>query len=111
MKHEKHLVAFQEHLQNKSASPRTVETYSDQVRQFLAFLEAHYPRVHFIQGVDREVLTDYLTFLRARRGKTGRPLANRTIVVKIKAVRAFFSFLTREGHCPSRSDSRHGSAA
>ncbi len=29
--------------------------------------------------------------------KTGRPLANRTLVVRMKAVKALFSFLTREG--------------
>lgn len=97
MKFQKHLLAFQEQLQNKAASPRTVETYSEQVGQFLAFVEAHYPRLHSIQGVNHDVLADYLAFLRVRSGKTGRPLANRTIVVKIKAVRAFFSFLVRDG--------------
>ena len=97
MKFESHLIAFQDDLRNRSASPRTVETYSEQVGQFLAFVEAHYPRLHSIQGINRDVLADYLSFLRARTGKTGRPLANHTLVVKIKSVRAFFSFLAREG--------------
>jgi len=60
-------------------------------------VEAHYPHIPSIRGVNHDVLADYLAFLRARSGKAGRPLANSTIVVKIKSVRAFFSFLTREG--------------
>ncbi len=97
MKFEKHVLAFEEHMRNCSLSPRTIETYSEQVRLFLAFVDAHYPRLASIRAVNRGVIADYLTLLRARTGRTGRPLANQTLVVKTKAVRAFFSFLAREG--------------
>ena len=97
MKFQTHLTAFQEQLRNRSASPRTVETYAEQLGQFLTFVETHYPRLRSIQGITRDVLADYLAFLQARRGRSGRPLANRTLVLKMKSVRVFFSFLAREG--------------
>jgi len=56
-----------------------VETYSEQVGQFLAFVEAHYPRLHSIQGVNHDVLADYLAFLaRAPASPRGRQRARVT---------------------------------
>lgn len=97
MKFQKHRDEFQEYLRNKGVSPRTLETYSYEVGRFLTFVESNYPRVRSIQGVDTDIVKDYVAFLRTRSGTQGKPLANRTQVLKVKSVRAFFGFLSRDG--------------
>ena len=46
-------------------------------RQFLAFLETNYPRLHAIQRVSHEVLRDYQVYLSASKTVTLHPLSER----------------------------------
>ena len=87
---------FREHLEITHASPRTVETYCDCARTFVAFLRRSYPRTTGFQRVSRDVALDYQRYLQNRKNRNGRPLSPRSHAAYIKALRKLFAFLLSE---------------
>ncbi len=96
MKFEQYLVSFKDNLKERNLSDRTVETYGFNVEKFLNFLEKHYPRIDMIEKVTCEIVQDYQRFLTTCKCRSGRPPSNSTQILKLIAVRAFFSFLMEE---------------
>jgi integrase/recombinase XerD len=91
-----YLASFLEDLKEHNCSDRTVETYGYHLEKFLRFLSEHYPRIGSLERITREVLQDYQHSLTTHRTREGRPLSNRTQVLKLRALRAFFGYLVRE---------------
>ncbi|MEW6277749.1 MAG: tyrosine-type recombinase/integrase [Candidatus Eremiobacterota bacterium] len=84
---------FREYLELRQFSPRTVESYSREMKEFFAFLLER--RVESPAGITRELVEEYRTYLFTRRVKE-KALAQRTQAGKLGAVKAFLRFLARE---------------
>ncbi len=91
-------VAF---LKRKGFSRLTIESYSRKLYHFVHFLAEYYPRITTPTEVQREVIIDYQDYLGERRTRADRPLSNKTICVKLNALRAFFRFLYDEDYIVS----------
>ena len=63
MKFEKHISNFFEYLLMKGYSERTKETYSQEIKKLVAFLDEHYPRINNIAQINKEILFDYSNYL------------------------------------------------
>ena len=85
-------------LKRKGYSILTIESYRREIRQFVRFLDEFYPRVASPAEVKREIITDYQDYLGERRTRADRPLSNRTISVKLSALKTFFRFLSNEDY-------------
>jgi site-specific recombinase XerD len=85
------LMTFQEYLKEHNRSERTVETYEYHAQKFLHFLEQHYPRIHTVEKVTRDVVRDYQQYLVGYRNRAGRSLSTRTQILKLRVVQAFFA--------------------
>ena len=101
------LALYQRYLAGeRGLSPRTQETYRDQVTGFLSFLE--HQRIHSLAQVDRKVLRQHIAAL------SGDGYRKRSIALRLSAVRSFFRFAIREGMAPANplwaKRSREGSA-
>jgi integrase/recombinase XerD len=83
-------------LKRKGYSTLTIESYRREIRQFVQFLREFYPRVASPAEVKREIVTDYQDYLGEKRTRPDRPLSNRTISVKLSALKTFFRFLSNE---------------
>ena len=88
-------------LKRKSYSNLTIESYSREIRQFIRFLKEYYPRITAPTEVKREIIVDYQDYLGEKRTRADRPLSNRTICVKLTALKAFFRFLCDEDYIVS----------
>ena len=85
-------------LKRKGYSQLTIDSYHREIRQFLRFLAAFYPRISTPVEIKREIITDYEDYLGERRTKADRPLANKTICLKLTALKTFFRFLCNEDY-------------
>ena len=78
-------------LAQRGLSPRTVESYGQDLESFFLFEEELGQSGGLENGPDEQEIFLYLAWLRAR-GNTGRTLARR-----LSALRAFFAFAVEEG--------------
>lgn len=90
------LVTFREYLKEHNRSERTVETYEYHAQKFLQFLEQHYPRIHSLEKVTREIVRDYQQYLAGYRNRYGRSLSTRTQILKLRVVRSFFTCMMEQ---------------
>ena len=88
-------------LNRKAYSGLTIDSYSREIRQFILFLMEYYPRITGPTEIKREIIADYQDYLGERRTRADRPLSNRTICVKLTALKAFFRFLCDEDYIVS----------
>jgi integrase/recombinase XerD len=84
---------FAEHLRVRQCSPRTVGTYSAELSPFFAFLDG--VGCQDLASVTRDLVEEYRTYLFYIEHR-GKRLGVRTQSVRLAAVKAFMSFLTRE---------------
>ncbi len=96
MKFEKHLIIFNEHLEERNLSERTVETYYYNTKKFLNFLEKYYPRILALEKVTKGIVRDYRRYLQSYKNRKNEPLSNSTQILKLIIVRKFFSFLVEQ---------------
>ena len=91
---EPYLKRFEQHLAiERNLSPRTVEAYMRDLRQFHNFLEQHEivsAQTDFLKHIDLLLLRQYLAQLHKICGRT-------SIARKLSALKVFFRFLVREG--------------
>ena len=85
-------------LKRKGYSQLTIDSYHREIRQFLRFLADFYPRIATPVEVKREIITDYQDYLGERRTRADRPLSNKTICIKLTALKTFFRFLCNEDY-------------
>ncbi len=83
-------------LKRKGYSSLTIESYHRAIRQFLRFLNDYYPRIDTPVEVKREIITDYQDYLGEQKTKADRPISNKTICLKLTALKTFFRFLRDE---------------
>lgn len=86
--------SFREWLLGRGCSARTVKDYPDDVRPFLAFLEAQ--EVENIRSVTAAHLLRYQGHLMERRYR-GKPPSMRTVSGRLSQVKTFFRFLLKTG--------------
>jgi len=96
MKFQSYLDAFTEYLKECNCAERTVETYGYNLEKFLRFIEKHYPRINSMEKVSKDMVQDYQRYLSTYRNRTGKPLSNKTQILKLIIMRSFFSYLVRE---------------
>ena len=90
---ERHIAPYRRYLAGeRGLSPRTLESYLDSTKRFLAFLAEH--GISDVASVDRPVLRQYVASLGHHQYE------KRTIALKLSAIRSFFRFLVREGLAP-----------
>jgi integrase/recombinase XerC len=75
-------------------SPKTLEAYDRDLRQFLIFLGAHWGRTVTLKRFAALEATDVRAFMAARRGDA---IASRSLMRALAALRSFARFLEREG--------------
>jgi integrase/recombinase XerC len=75
-------------------SPKTVEAYGRDARQFLAFLVEHLGGAPTLKQLARLTPADVRAFLAARRGDG---IAGRSLMRSLAGIRSFARFLEREG--------------
>ncbi|MHB2018412.1 MAG: tyrosine-type recombinase/integrase [Candidatus Xenobia bacterium] len=85
---------FVEYMAMRGWTRRTQESYGNQVRPFLDFVDAC--GVTALSGITHETVEGYRAHLFERRQPDGRPLMLRTQAVALSAVKAFLRFLWRE---------------
>ena len=85
--------AFREQLETAGFSPRTVDAYSRLAAEFASFLGRYHPRVTTPMEITREIVGDYQQYVREQTTRTGRPLANTTVRLKLTAVKQLFAYL------------------
>jgi integrase/recombinase XerC len=76
-------------------SPKTVEAYGRDLRQFLAFLTGHLGEPPTIAGILTLKPLDIRAFLSARRAQR---VGSRSLMRQLAALRSFARYLEREGH-------------
>ncbi len=88
-----HLDAWFDYLlSEKRASPKTVEAYSRDLRQFFEFLMRHLGASVSLSDLEDLKTTDFRSFLAFRRNQDA---ASRTLARTLSALRSFFRFLER----------------
>jgi integrase/recombinase XerC len=82
--------AFVRHIAHeRNLSPRTVRAYSDDLGEFLSFLDGYYGAGPWTwAGIDRLAIRSFMGDCASRRG-----LARRSVARKLSAVRALFRYL------------------
>jgi site-specific recombinase XerD len=93
MKFQSYLDAFTEYLRQCNCAERTVETYGYNLEKFFFFLEEHYPRINSMEKVTKDIVHDYQQYLSTYHNRAGRPLSNKTQILKLIIMRSFFSYL------------------
>jgi integrase/recombinase XerC len=76
-------------------SPKTVEAYGRDLRQFLAFLTEHLGEPPGVAAIVRLKPLDIRAFLAARRAEG---IESRSLMRQLAALRSFARYLEREGH-------------
>jgi integrase/recombinase XerC len=76
-------------------SPKTVEAYGRDLRQFLAFLTLHLGEAPSVSAIIRLKPLDIRAFLAARRAEG---IESRSLMRQLAALRSFARHLEREGH-------------
>ena len=85
-------------LKRKGYSSLTIESYRRETRLFVRFLAEFYPRIAMPTEVKRQIITDYQDYLGEQRTRADKALSNRTICVKLAALKTFFRFLRNEDY-------------
>jgi len=88
---------FTSRLEDLNYAARTVESYRDECRLFIAWMDSNHgidTSEHILKGH----LLAWQKYLAACRNPKGRPLAPKTVNRKISSVRAFLNFLVMKGH-------------
>lgn len=89
------LAAWLDHLRDeRRASPRTLEAYQACVLAYLAFLAGHLGRTVDLEALAEVSAADLRAYL-AQRRSGAHPLAPRSIVQALSAIRGFHGFLER----------------
>ena len=96
MKFEKQIELFKDFIRISNFSERTLINYGLQVTKFILFLEQFYPRIDDLSKVTKKEISDYSNYLSTYKDKKGKLLSAKTQCLKLRALRKFFNFLTRE---------------
>jgi integrase/recombinase XerD len=73
----------------KGYSGNTLAAYRNDLSQFMTFLE---PRVAGWDEVDREIIVDYIMYMKAK-----QEYASSTVARKVAAIKSFFHYLVEQG--------------
>lgn len=91
-----YLEKYRSFIKRKGFTEQTRETYERHIKAFSTFLGSYYPRIDSPTAVTKHIITDYHDYLCERRLKDGKPLANKSICLKLIAVKSLFSFLVAQ---------------
>ena len=96
MKFQSYYNDLQEYMKKKQFSNRTIESYTLNAKQFFSFLDKFYPRIEKLEKATREILADFQNYLINFTDKKGNNLSNKTINLKMIAVRKLFQVLIQK---------------
>jgi integrase/recombinase XerC len=84
--------AFLKNLQLQNYSPKTIEGYRIDLKQYLEFLNKNNSAIYLI---DRKISREFIYFLESKK------FSRRSISRKISTLRAFYNYLSKEGKVSS----------
>jgi len=87
---------YETYNRSEGKSPRTVEWYGEVLNSFVAWLKRQGKPTN-LGSVDEMVIREFILALREKRWN-GKMLASSTLNNRVRALRAFFSWLAREGY-------------
>ena len=81
---------------SEGKSPRTVEWYNHVLNLLLNWLQANGHSTK-LGAIDEGIIRDFILYLRNKK-HNGKPLSTHTIANRVRALRAFFSWLDQQGY-------------
>lgn len=87
---------FKDNMLIQNYSNRSIESYINQTKLFLSFIEEHFPRVRKITEITKDSICEYMNHLIRYKNKRGKGLDSKTIRLKIISIRSFFKFLVKQ---------------
>lgn len=94
----KYIEKFDSYLTSRAYSKRTNNGYIQCIKQFISFLQDHYPRIKELGRINKNVINDYCSYLSNRKTRAGKPLSNSTLRQKLISLKTFFDFLAKQDY-------------
>ncbi len=98
MKFIKHFNYYIENLERNDYSKRTIESYMNNLKRFLSFIEKYYLRIENVSQITKNIILDYYDYLKEKENFNGRMLSSKTIAQRLIVLKSFFSFLYFEDY-------------
>ncbi len=95
---QKYLNDYINYLKIKKYSVRTQESYFQENKKFILFLEEHYPRLKNIAQITKDIILDYSNYITCYKDNKGKLLSGKTIKLKLIAVKQFFKYLAKSDY-------------
>lgn len=95
---QKYLNDYINYLKIKRYSIRTQESYYQENKKFISFLEEHYPRLKNIAQINKDIILDYSNYITCYKDNKGKLLSGKTIKLKLIAVKQFFKYLAKSDY-------------
>ena len=89
---------FKNSLVIKNNSQRTIETYLNELKRFIKFIESNYSSIKELHQITGKVVNDYSSYLICYKDKKGKQYSNQTKKLKLIVLKVFFSFLLKNDY-------------
>ncbi len=87
---------YETHNRSEGKSPSTVQWYNEVLNRFLAWLQSE-DKTTCLGFIGEMEVREFILYLQEKK-RNGKQLSNNTLNNRVRALRAFFSWLAREGY-------------
>ena len=93
MKFQKLVNYFIEHLERNDYSKRTIESYLNNLKKFLNFIDKYYSRTDNISQITKNIILDYYDYINETQDEKSKGLSSKTISHRLIVLKSFFKCL------------------
>lgn len=93
-----YLNLFQDYLEMKGYSKRTIDSYIRCSKRFFFFISKHYPRIKSVEQITKQVIYDYQSYLKSYKTRKGKQYSNTTYNGLLIPIRQLFNFLLKKDY-------------